>query len=431
MMQTGGIDTQGDAAHEAADDAPLVFQFSKSEAKGINGLLNANRLAMLAACIGTGANFKSGWDKKNSMRMAASLLGIYANAIEMIFSNKRQATLGELSLAHGHWENRDGMMQTVLEGKLPDQAKNEINTLVADASLPKDSLLIGYDKKHNQTSISIAVDAFPDLQKHLQQQLMRRQEAVAALLDPTRRQESLRGDGNVVLTGIALDGLPPPSIHALRSMLKNDFDIDSDIRIEHGQHQLAIAKEDQYKLNVIAAPELSGHERHIRVKSSHEDETYAPGFIETLTRPDIHPKQHGILIGAIASNALRVGAGFKAEKMKNGGIQTSPFESYSSIWSMLTYLIDFMPEAKHKNDHVVAGVQSNYTGLEGTLHRVGEYLNERPLLASMAIKGPTVAMRLRDAYAPGKDDTPKKIGAVMDAFRAVVTSTIHKGDYGR
>lgn len=430
-MQTGGIETQGDAAHQAGDDAPLVFQFSKSEAKGISSVLNANRLAMFAACIGTAATFKSGWDKKNNMRMAASLMGVYANAIEMIFSNKRQATLGELSLAQGNWESRDGMMQTTLEGKLPDQAKDEINTLVADASLPKGSLLIGYDKKHNQTTLSIAVDAFPDLQKHLQEQLMRRQEAVAVLLDPGRRQENIRGDGNVVLEGIKLDGLPPQSIHTLRGMLKNDFDIDSDIHIENGRHLLAIAKEDQFKLNVVATPDIQGHERHMRVKSSHENETYAPGFIETLTRPDIHPKQHGILIGAIASNALRVGAGFKAEKMKNGGIQTSPFESYSSIWSMLTYLIDFMPEAKHKNGHVVAGVQSNYTGLEGTLHRVGEYLNERPLLASMAIKGPTVAMRLRDAYAPGKDDTPKKIGAAMDAFRAIVTSAIQKSDYGR
>lgn len=413
------------------DNTPLVFQFSKSEAKSVNGFFNAGRMTMVPALIGTVANGKSGWDKKNEMRLAASILGLYANIMEFALSSKREPTLGELTLSHGAWTHQDGAMHAEMKGKLPEQAKTEIENLLDHASLPKNSVLIGYDKKRDRTTVSVADDIFSDLQSQLHATLQCRKDAVNALLDPQRRRESLNPQGKVVVTDIALDGLQLPQIHALQTLLKNDLDVDSDIRIEGQHHLLQVSPKDQEKLSSFTADQFKAHESAIRIKNAEEDNDYAPGFIETLTRPDKHPKQHGLLIGAIASNALRVGAGFKAEKMKNGGLQTSPFESYSSIWSMLTYLIDYMPEKHQKGDRLVAGVQSNYTGLEGTLHKAGDYLDQRPLLASMVIKVPTVAMRLKDAYAPGKDDTAKKVGAAMDALRAIMTSTIHKGDYGR
>lgn len=418
------------AALSAAAPAPLVFRFSKSEAKSVNGFFNAGRMAMVPALIGTFATGKSAIDKSNGMRLAASILGMYANIMEFFFSSERQPTLGELSLTHGAWTHKNDTMHAEMQGKLPDQAKVEIDRILDHATLPKNSIVVGYDKKRDRTIISVADAVFPDLQKQMRETLRYRQEAVGALLDPARRCDTMSSDGKTVVTGIGLDGMSVPQIHALQTLLKHDLDIASDIRIEEAHHRLQIEAKDQSKFSDFAAPYLKERANAIRIGNTNQDD-YTPGFIETLTRPDKHPKQHGLLIGAIASNALRIGAGFKAEKMNNGTMQRSPLESYSSIWSMLTYLIDYMPEKRRHNDSLVAGVQSSYSGLEGGLHQVGDYLNERPLLASMVLKVPTVAMRLRDAFAPGKDDMPKKIGAIMDGVRAVMTATLHKGDYGR
>lgn len=424
-MQAGTQHAQ--IAGSSQDEAPLVFAFSRSEAQGVHSLLNSNRLAMGAALVGTAANFKSGFDHKNEMRMAASVLGLYANIMEMVFSGVRPASIGELTLASGTWEQQNGKMCSTLSGKLPERAQQEMQKLLKDSTLPINAVTIVYDRSKNATTISVETSAFAELQQELHEKLHLRQQGVKALLDPKRRIEGRTAHGGTIL-GISLDGLPLPVITSLRDMLKNDHDITTDIALEGAHHSLTIAESDQPKFSSLISCLQPGKESHIRVRSS-QNETYAPGFIETLVRPDKHPKQHGILIGAILSNALRVGAGFKEETLKGGGKARSPLESYSSIWSMLTYLIDFMPEPKKKDAQVVAGVQFTRGPIENALASLGEELNQRPLLTSMVVKGPTVAMRVKDAYS--KDDMPKKIGAAMDGLRAILTATLHKDDYGR
>ncbi len=418
-----------DHSPSAPDEQPLIFQFSKSTDQAVHSLINRNRMAMGAAFVGTAANFASGWKHENNMRMASSVLGIYANIVEMIFSGTRAASIGELTISHGDWEHHNGAMHTVMNGKLPEQAQNDISRLLSDASLPKSSVKVSYDRKAKKTTISIADNVFPELQQHLKEKLEMRQQVITAMMDSERHIELPNANGQPVVSGLKLDGFSVPQINTLREMLKNDFDIDNDLNVEGGQHQLKVELPDRDKFADILSPKLVGHEHHIRVRNGHEEETYAPGFIETLTRPDKHPKQHGILLGAIASNALRIGAGFQAETLPDGTKKTSPFESYSSIWSMMTYLIDYMPEPKQKNGDVVTGVQANYGPMEAVAHKVADTLNQRPLLTSAFVKGPTVAMRVKDAYS--KDDPYKKVGAAMDALRAAITATIHKGDYGR
>lgn len=414
-------------AGSSQDEAPLVFAFSKSEVHGVQSLLSTNRLAMGAALVGTLANFKSGFDHNNEMRMAASVLGLYSNIEEMYFSGVRPTSLGELTLASGTWEQQNGKMCSTLRGKLPERAQQEMQKLLKDGTLPINAVTIMYDRAKNTTTISVEAAAFAELQQELHEKLHLRQQGVRVLLDPKRRIEGRTTRGATIL-GISLDGLPLPVITSLRDMLKNDHDITTDIALEGSHHSLTIAESDQPKFATLISCLEPGKENRILVRNN-RNETYAPGFFETLVRPDKHPKQHGILIGAIFSNALRVGAGFKEETLKGGRKASSPLESYSSIWSMLTYLIDFMPEPKKKDAQVVAGVQSTGGPIENALASLGEELNQRPLLTSMVIKGPTVAMRVKDAYS--KDDMPKKIGAAMDGLRAVLTATLHKDDYGR
>ncbi len=408
-------------------NAPLVFAFSKSKVQGVHSLLNLNRLAMGAALVGTAANFKSGFDHNNEMRMMASAVGLYANVIEIIFSGVRPASLGELSLNSGTWEQQNGKMCSTLSGKLPERAQEEIQKLLKDGTLPINAVTISYDRTKNTTTISIDASAFAELQQELHEKLRLRQQGIKALLDPGRRIDEHTASSGAI-SGISLDGLPLPVINSLRDMLKNDHEITTDIALQGNHHVLTIAEDDQQKFSALTSCLQPGKENHIRVRNN-QNETYAPGFVETFFRPDKHPKQHGILIGAILSNALRVGAGFKEEKMKGGVMMRSPLESYSSIWSMITYLIDFMPEPKKKDAQIVAGVQCARGPIENALAALGDELNQRPLLTSMVIKGPTVAMRVKDAYS--KDDMPKKIGAAMDGLRAILTATLHKDDYGR
>lgn len=417
------------AEPNAADAQPLVFSFSRSKEQGVHSLININRVAMGAALIGTGANLQDGLIHDNKYRTAASLLGLYTNIMEMIFSSTRSPTLGELTLAHGAWEHHDGAMHSSFHGKLPEQARDEIEKLMKDAALPDNSVRIGHDKKTNATHITVSDAVFPQLQHHLHDKLELRKAAIGVLQNPERCEKGFDAKGKPVFTCVSLDGVSEPIASTLHNMLKHDFGIHSHIEFEGDHHQLRIPPEEQSKFSALLTSQHLGHGEHIRVGNGHEG-TYAPGFIETLTRPDKHPKQHGLLLGAILSNALRIGAGFQEEKLKSGKMERSPLESYSSIWSMMTYLIDYMPEPKAPEAQVVAGVQTHYGTLEGAVHKLKETLDERPLLASAVIKVPTVWMRVQNAWSKEGEDA-KKLGAAMDAVRALLTTFVQKDDYGR
>lgn len=417
------------------DDAPLVFQFSKSKPLGINAQLNGNRLAMAVSLAGNAGQLKSGQNRQNLFRSASALLGFYANIIEMICSNTRPPTLGELSLVQGNWEYKNGNVTSYIKGELPEKAYQEIEKLIEAAALPTRTITVDYDKKTNQTKLIVPDALFPTLQKKLHEQLTCRQETFAFMMDNKNWQTELDKQGQPITTGIHLDGLPEDHTRMLKEMLKNDFDIHTDIVFKQKNEVLEVQPKDQSAFNKLVhagkgAPDkqLPRSPNQIRVPSGVKDD-YNPGFIETMTRPDKHPKQHGLMVGAILSNALRIGAGFKVEKV-NGDPKKASLEAIAATLSMISYVIDYQPEIKKKDDtHVVATADIKYGTLEQMGHNISEKLNAHPLLASLIVKLPITALKIKDAA--NMQDDAKMFSAWMNGVRAVVSAPLSKGDYGR
>ncbi len=362
--------------------------------------------------------------------MAAAGIGIYGAMAELAFSSKLNPVVGELAIAHGDWQFENGFMTHSTKGKLPKQAEREIERLLKDAALPNDSVKIEYDSKSKITNFKITDELFPMVQQHIRDKITLRQEALNIIKDETRAGYKTNERGQNIIDYLSVKGLDKKHITAIQNMLKYDFDIETNVIYKEHKTVLDIDQTDHEKFMDICGHDQTSHIDKIRITNKAE-ETYAPGFVDTLLHPSKHPKQHGILIGGLGGSLVQIVAGLQDEKMKHGRMAKSPWESANAAWGLMTHLIDYMPEAKNKTNKIITSTNLNSSSLDKLFNDTTEKLDGRPLLTGAIFKAPALAMKFVDATAAlDKGDPYKMIGTVLSTIRAAINTTLQKSDYG-